>query len=264
MTDEFRRLAEIATGQHGAVTTDQIRSAGITTGQLRGRVQSGILHPSGVHTYRDPFVERSVLGDLRELVVDCGADTFVSGPSAAALHGFDGISLRPPFHVTIVRGRNVQRVHHCIHTTTALPPIDQAEASGMAVMSPTRTLIDLGRFVSPSTLTAALDSALPRRPHDRGGVAPADHRAAQPGSLRDPEAAGRHRGQRGQPGRPQLARAPLPRAVRRRRPPAPGGPAGPGAGRRPPRARRLSLPRDQRRRRAARLPLAPHQGADGA
>jgi hypothetical protein len=160
MTNEFRRLAEIATGQHGAITTDQIRDAGITAGQLRRRVQSGILQPSGVHTYRDPFVERSALGDLRELVMDCGKDTFVSGPTAAALHGFDGISLRPPFHVTMVRGRNVQRVHHHVHTTTELPPIDREEVDGLPVLSPTRALIDLARFVSPATLTAALDSAL--------------------------------------------------------------------------------------------------------
>jgi hypothetical protein len=92
MTEEFRRLAETATGQHGAVTTSQIRDAGITAGQLRSRVQSGILIRSGVHTYRDPMVDRSTLGDLRELVLDCGAETFVSGPTAAAMHGFDGIS----------------------------------------------------------------------------------------------------------------------------------------------------------------------------
>src|SRR6478736_3549488 len=101
MTDEFRRLAEIATGQHGVVTAAQIRAAGISAGQLRRRVQSGILEPTGMHTYRDPFVDRTALGDLRELVLDCGPDTFVSGPTAAALHGFDGFRLRAPFHVTI-------------------------------------------------------------------------------------------------------------------------------------------------------------------
>jgi hypothetical protein len=93
-------------------------------------------------------------------VLDCGQEAYVSGPSAAALHGFDGISLRPPFHVTVVRGRNVQRVHHCIHTTTDLPPIDREEVAGLAVMSPTRTLLDVARFVSAATLTAALDGAL--------------------------------------------------------------------------------------------------------
>jgi hypothetical protein len=160
MTEEFRRLAETATGQHGAVTTSQIRDAGITAGQLRSRVQSGILIRSGVHTYRDPMVDRSTLGDLRELVLDCGAETFVSGPTAAAMHGFDGISLRPPFHVTVVRGRNVQRAHHRIHTTTDLPPIDREEIAGLAVLSPTRTLLDVARFVSAATLTAALDGAL--------------------------------------------------------------------------------------------------------
>ena len=160
MTDEFRRLADNTTGQHGVVTGSQIRDAGITAGQLRGRVQSGILIKSGVHTFRDPLVDRTHLGDVRELVLDCGPDTFVSGPTAAALHHFDGISLRPPFHVTVVRGRNVQRAHHCIHTTSELPPIDREEVEGVPVLSPTRTLLDVARFVSAATLTAALDGAL--------------------------------------------------------------------------------------------------------
>lgn len=41
-----------------------------------------------------------------------------------------------------------------------LPPNDRVVVNGIAVMSATRTLIDLARFVRPSTLTAALDSAL--------------------------------------------------------------------------------------------------------
>ncbi len=65
-----------------------------------------------------------------------------------------------PFHVTVIRGRNIQRAHHCIHTTTELPPIDREEVAGLAVMAPTRTLLDVARFVSAATLTAALDGAL--------------------------------------------------------------------------------------------------------
>jgi hypothetical protein len=72
----------------------------------------------------------------------------------------DGFVLRPPFHVTIPRGRNVQRARHHIHTTTELPPVDRATVHGVRALSATRTLIDLARFVAPRQLTAALDSAL--------------------------------------------------------------------------------------------------------
>jgi hypothetical protein len=106
------------------------------------------------------MVASSALADLGGLVLDCGTNTFVSGPTAAALHGFDGFRLRPPFHVTVLRGRNVQRAHHLVHTTTELPQIDRATVCALPTMSATRTLIDMARFVTPAQLTAALDSAL--------------------------------------------------------------------------------------------------------
>jgi very-short-patch-repair endonuclease len=160
MTEPIHRMVDTATGQHGAITASQVSAAGMSSSGLRSRVQSGVLEKIGAHTYRSPFAVRSVLADLAALAVDCGKDAFVSGPTAAALHGFDGLRLKPPFHITVVRGRNVQRAHHHIHTTTELPLIDRAVVSGLATMSATRTLIDLARFVPSDVLTMALDSAL--------------------------------------------------------------------------------------------------------
>lgn len=156
----LRQVADIATGQHGAVTASQILAAGMSSSELRRRVQSGALEPIGSHTFRSPFVERSATRDLAALLLDCGDGALASGPTAAALHGFDGFTLRAPFHVTVPRGRNVQRAHHHIHTSATLPLIDRATVNGIATLSATRTLVDLARFVDASTLTAALDSAL--------------------------------------------------------------------------------------------------------
>jgi len=83
-----------------------------------------------------------------------------SGPSAAALHGFDGFRLRRPLHVTVTRGRNVQRVGFHVRTTSDLPRIDRSIVARIPAMSATRTLIDLARSVGPAELTAAPDSAL--------------------------------------------------------------------------------------------------------
>jgi hypothetical protein len=160
MTGDVRQLADLATGQHGAITASQIGDAGISQRGLRSRVQSGVLESIGSHTYRSPFVAATPLADLAALLLDCGDEAFASGPTAAALHGFDGFRLKRPFHVTVLRGRNVQRAHHHIHTTIELPLIDRAVVSALATMSPTRTLIDVARFVSSSQLTEALDSAL--------------------------------------------------------------------------------------------------------
>ena len=107
MAEEFLRAAEVATGQHGAITARQFGDAGVSSGQLRRQVQSGVLERSGSHTHRSPFVPRSALAEVAAVVLDCGPDCVASGPTAAALHGFDGMALRRPYHVTVVRGRNV-------------------------------------------------------------------------------------------------------------------------------------------------------------
>ena len=216
MTADIRRVADIATGQHGAITASQIGAAGISSSGLRSRVQSGVLERTGSHTFRSPFAASTPLADLAALVLDCGQDAFVSGPTAAALHGFDGYRLRPPFHVTIIRGRNVQRAHHHIHTTTELPLIDRATVSALAAMSATRTLIDVARFVSSAALDGGPRFGAPRRADVGRPPAPPHRGAAVARALRHPAADRRDRGHRGQPGRPQLARTTLPRALRRR------------------------------------------------
>lgn len=176
MSDQIRRLAAIATGHHGAISATDITDAGISASGLRRRVQSGVLERIGSHTYRSPFMPTSALSDLAALVLDCGQDTFVSGPSAAALHGFDGFRLKPPFHVTVLRGRNVQRAHHRIHTTTELPLIDRATVEHVPVMSATRTLIDLARLsrLLPSPLRSIprFATVSPRRNSCTAGSSP--------------------------------------------------------------------------------------------
>ncbi len=153
-------LAESSAERYGLFTTDQARAAGVTKRQLRRRVADGVLEQAGTHVLRGAFVEPSALAQLAALVLDCGEGAVVSGPTAAALHDLDGFVLRPPFHVTVERGRYVERPPHHIHTTTDLPPEDRTLRHGIPVLAVPRTLIDAARFVRPATLTAALDGAL--------------------------------------------------------------------------------------------------------
>ena len=155
-----RPLAAIATGQFGSVTRSQLRDAGVSPAELRRPIQSGVLEKAGVGVFRSPWVPAAPLNGLATLLLDCGPGAWASGPTAAALHGFDGFELAAPFHVTVLRGRNVQRAHHHVHTTTRLPAVDRCVTSGVPSMSPARTLIDISRFCTARDLTRALDSAL--------------------------------------------------------------------------------------------------------
>jgi hypothetical protein len=97
---------------------------------------------------------------LIELIGSITIDCWASGPTAAALHGFDGYVLRPPFHLTIARGHHLHRVGHHIHTARELDRIDRARADGVPVLSATRTLVHLAETEASDRLLAALESAL--------------------------------------------------------------------------------------------------------
>jgi hypothetical protein len=114
--------------------------------ELRSRVQSGIpLHH---------------LEALHALLVDIGEPCWASHDSACALQAIDGFSLRPPFHVLTPRGRNVRRIGHVIHTSDTIPPLDRETKYGIAVIAPTRALIQVSATTASDELTAALDGAL--------------------------------------------------------------------------------------------------------
>lgn len=160
MTNAAHRLRPIATGQLGAFTREQAAAAGLSNRQLRHRVQSGALDQIGPNAYRLPTVDPSMEALLHGLVLDVGGRVWVSGPTAAALYGFDGFELRPPFHITIERGRDVQRVGHKIHTTKMHVESDQTERLGFRTFLPERVLLDLPRMVTLDHLTSAVECAL--------------------------------------------------------------------------------------------------------
>ncbi|MBI4883192.1 MAG: hypothetical protein HY826_03975 [Actinobacteria bacterium] len=100
------------------------------------------------------------LAAIGDLINDVGEPVRAFGPTAAALHRFDGYRLRPPFHIVIPRSRNVRRIGHAVHTSSAHALIDCETVLGIPVTAPARTLIDLATTDTPQMLTAALDGAL--------------------------------------------------------------------------------------------------------
>lgn len=160
MTNTYRRIMAVATGQLGLLSRRQANGVGVSNAQLRSRVSSGSLLQVGTDTFRLPGASTDARAELLALMLDIGGEVWASGPTAAALHGFDGFRLKAPFDVTILRGRDVKRVGHRIHTTSSLDLIDRAAVDGVPVLSGARTLIDLARTESSERLTEAFDSGL--------------------------------------------------------------------------------------------------------
>jgi hypothetical protein len=160
MDKHMELLRDIASGQHGALTIEQVEGAGLTLDQRRGLVERGTLDRVGTRVLRSPFVDSTPRADLAAFVLDCGAGAVASGPTALALHEFDGCELAPPWHATVPRGRVVRRQGHHVHTTLSLEPVDCTRVHGIPVMAAGRSLIDAARYLSPRSLTIALDSGL--------------------------------------------------------------------------------------------------------
>ena len=153
-----RGTAENSQWLTGAMTAGTPRgSEGQLTafsGELRSRVHSGFPgRPS------EPSVPRVQLQAVRALLDDIHEPCWAWGPTAAALHRFDGFDLGSSFHVAVLRGRNIARVGHTVHTVNAVDLVDRAVVATIPVSSPTRTLIELARSMSNEHLTRALDSA---------------------------------------------------------------------------------------------------------
>ncbi|HSJ92333.1 MAG TPA: type IV toxin-antitoxin system AbiEi family antitoxin domain-containing protein [Ilumatobacter sp.] len=160
MTNATERLMALATGQLGAFTRTQANDHGLSDRQLRSRVQSGFLIQSGPNSFRVAGAPNTLMAELTALVLDIGQPVWVSGPTAAALHRFDGYHLHRPFHLIVPRERSLTRWNARLHRSDTIEPIDRGEVNGLPVLSATRTVIDLARTASSSQLAAALDSGV--------------------------------------------------------------------------------------------------------
>jgi len=118
------------------------------------------------------------VANIVDLIADIGEPCWATGLTAAGLHGFDGVPLRPPYHVVVMRGRNVRRIGHVVHTTVALDPIDREETMGVPCVSPTRALLAVSATLDSAALTCVLDGAL------RDGLTTEDFVHRRIGALR--------------------------------------------------------------------------------
>jgi very-short-patch-repair endonuclease len=159
MGESDRDLAAIAEGQMGAFSRAQAHGVGLTDDRLSARVRDGWLQRIGPNAFRFPGTDLMPLARLMGLMIDVGAPCWAYGPTAAALHRFDGFELGTPFHLVLPRHRQVRRVGMSIHTSEHLPETDRTVIDGISVLRATRTLIDLARIVDRQALTRACDSA---------------------------------------------------------------------------------------------------------
>src|SRR5256885_9590891 len=149
-------LAQLAGGQKGLVTRDQLHEAGLTRGQIDWRVQSHVLIPRYEGIYRVGHSAPNLESSYLAAVLACGEGTLLSGHAAAYLYGLT--KGRPPRpEVTTTTKRQPPGV--LVHRTRAIHPRYRTEYRGIPITTVPRTVADLAAGSTPADLALVFHEA---------------------------------------------------------------------------------------------------------
>lgn len=143
-----RRLAALATRQHGIVSARQLHRLGYSPEAVKRAVRAGRLHPvhRGVYAVGHELLTRH--GRCLAAVAACGPRALLSHASAIWLWG---LSPYYPAEVDVsVPHRGHRRSEVRVHFSPALSEEDRAKHEGIPVTTVSRTLLDFAA-TSPST-----------------------------------------------------------------------------------------------------------------
>lgn len=154
------RIVDLASRQHGLLTTVQLHRLGCSEAMVRSRVRRGILDRMSRLVVRVGGSPTSAEQEVLAAVWSSGATATASHATAAWLWGIDGVERPAPPHVTVLRPAGGCRPLATIHQTGALADVDRAVVKGIPVTSVGRTLVDLGATEPVRVVESALDGAL--------------------------------------------------------------------------------------------------------
>lgn len=145
--DRQARISVVAARQHGVVSIQQLREAGISSSAVSRRVRLGWLHPvhRGVYSVGHPGISSG--GRWMAACLACGEGAAVSHRSAAALWGLlrahaGSVDIAIP-STTGRKSRKGIRLHRYV----SLRPSDVTRRHGIPTTTPSRTISDLRRVV---------------------------------------------------------------------------------------------------------------------
>lgn len=151
-------IAALARDQHALFTARQALDAGGSRKMLLSRVRRGVVTTLDVDVYRFAGAPSSWEARVLAVVLAAGPGAIASHRTAAAIWGFEGFNRGTP-EITIPRGRRYRRAGVRCHESTDLDRCGTRRHNGIPVTDPSRTLLDLARFVSDRRLLRAIESA---------------------------------------------------------------------------------------------------------
>jgi hypothetical protein len=155
-------LAELAATQHGVVTIEQARAAGLSIAQMKQRCRTGLLVPVHRGVYRHAAGEDSA---ATALLAACLA----GGPHRRGLAPECGAAVAPAKvprwrpEITVPGTRLPRLAGVVVHRTDRLDAEDVGLVEGTPVTSVARTVLDLGSVLHVDPFRTAVEDAVLRR-----------------------------------------------------------------------------------------------------
>jgi hypothetical protein len=161
-TPPDRRVAWVASEQHGVVSTGQLAACGLGSQAITSRVRAGRLHRVHRGVYAVGCDPRTLEARFMAAVLACPGPAFLSHFSAAALWGLLAWEERHP-EMTVAGWATGRRPGLVVHRARALDSSDVMRRNGTPVTPPARTLLDLAGSLEPRALRRAVRQALADR-----------------------------------------------------------------------------------------------------
>lgn len=152
------RIHRLAGEQHGVVTRKQLLAAGMSAAAIGRRMTAGRLRGLHAGVYLLGPVEPDRARAMAAVLAG-GRDAVLSHTSAAGVWGIRPIDDDGPVHVS-VPGRSLSRTSGILfHRVAPLRDDELARNDGIALTSPTRTLVDAAGLLGSREIELALASA---------------------------------------------------------------------------------------------------------
>lgn len=176
-----RELAQVAAMQDGVVTAAQAAAAGAPLRDVRRMLSTGewVALSKGAYWVR-PQGAPPLRTRVRAALLSCGSRSVAVGPTAAAVHGIEGLPERREVHVAATSngGRRPGIVLHRLGTRQLM------RVRGLIVTTPVQTVADLLLTQGREPAVCALDSALRQKMLPQGVDMVAPLLQGRPGALR--------------------------------------------------------------------------------
>ena len=150
------RVAAIAAQQHGVVSVEQLREAGLDKHRVRHRVRIGRLHAVHRGVYAVGHSYLSAEGRWMGAVLACGTGAVLSHRTAAIAWRLlpDQSNALVDVCIPSDTGKKIRRGIR-LHRRPSLNPQTVTRHRGMPITTPARTIVDLGKVASPADVRRA-------------------------------------------------------------------------------------------------------------